>query len=1030
MKKWIAVIVTLMLLANAFAMTAYADGDFAARFQNPGAETSIKVRTWWPNANASEEEIRREVNDIAGAGFGCIELICIPQSWEIRGTGGVSQDSNAAAYGWGTEAWNEAVVIVLEEAEKCGILVDLTIGPRWPAAVPDLDPNSDIAYRKLAYSATIENGLTAGAEVQVELPQAPVFAEGAAVDEADFVALVAAKLAGDMETVYDATTGYTGVTTYSVTQTASIDETTLTVVDVADDGTSATFVPDSDGDYIFYAYWAVGVGQAAGSTNPVSYVVSHWNAEGTKELLDLWDETFAQYPTIAQHFATYGGNFFEDSLELTSADIPWCDEMAGYFAGNKGYDLTKYLPLLMGRLSTGGMSIHAEADITGVNAAGEEVVIPAEATYTSGQKVVATVNPDMAAEVFHDYQFNLSDMFNVNHIQQVQTWCADHNMNFRAQAQNTGGSGWNDALESQAYTGVAEGETLGMNSHPDAFRSLSGAANMGGNTHIVSVELGADRPAVYRMTWQRLVESVNRVVSNGANQMVLHGYPTRAQLNEFNKWPGWIPFDYSFFAEPWNEIQPSWDYMTNFTGYVSRLQTAMQYGAARVDFAVYRYGTVIGGSATDVQTLYREDPSVNPVADLGYSYNYISPGTFKLENGNVVDGVLNPEHAGYRALVIKDVTAMERSAAEEIKGYAEAGLPIILIGETPTKDYNYGKDDDAAVAEIFAGLLGMEGVVAIADENDLPAALEGLGIAPGAGYAANEISAVRRHGEEMDLYYLFNRSTTEDTSTTPSNESLTHDPTKAIDTTVTLTGEGLPYSLNPWTGEITAVSAYTDNGDGTVSMDITLLDSEVMLIALTSDAGLFEGLLTDAVSIETTGGAVPLDDGWTLSVESYQPGPAALAGEWDVPGSGYDGRDIDIVEMGPYTDVALAEWAEVSEELADISGRGLYTNTFTLEDGFTGAILDLGATFSNILEVTINGQTLPPVDQFNPILDLGGYVQQGENTLTVLIGTTLYKANVAAEGLASPDPWLAAYPDSYGLLGGVTVTPYVGTTAQ
>ena len=117
------------------------------------------------------------------------------------------------------------------------------------------------------------------------------------------------------------------------------------------DGTF-TFTAPSEGEWVFYAYWAVGTGQTSGDTVPTAYVVNHLNKSGTQAIIDYWENNLLT-DEMKEHYATYGGDLFEDSLELTAVDLPWCNEMAEYFQDNKGYNLIQYLPLLMGKLGTG-----------------------------------------------------------------------------------------------------------------------------------------------------------------------------------------------------------------------------------------------------------------------------------------------------------------------------------------------------------------------------------------------------------------------------------------------------------------------------------------------------------------------------------------------------------------------------------------------------------------------------------------------------------------------------------------------------
>ena len=58
---------------------------------------------------------------------------------------------------------------------------------------------------------------------------------------------------------------------------------------------------------------------------------------------------------------------------------------------------------------------------------------------------------------------------------------------------------------------------------------------------------------------------------------------------------------------------------------------------------------------------------------------------------------------------------------------------------------------------------------------------------------------------------------------------------KKVDTDVTLTGDGIPYMLDAWTGEITPIADYTVNGDGTITTHINLSGGESTWIAITND---------------------------------------------------------------------------------------------------------------------------------------------------------------------------------------------------
>ncbi|EEG30756.1 hypothetical protein CLOSTMETH_01612 [[Clostridium] methylpentosum DSM 5476] len=1016
-KRILATVTALIMMfsclptAGALPVSAEGTSSFAQNFADPDTKHSMKIRTWWPSADLSDEQIADEVRQIAEAGFGGMEIICIPQGYDTT-------QIDTEKYGWGTEGWNRAMVKVMEEAEKYNLQVDMTIGPRWPAGVPGLDVNGDYSSKKIV-TATSHLEIESTGSAVYPLPQQPV-----SDYDQQFVGLVVARTDGVLS-------DNGKVSEYALRSD------TLTVLDescIDWEGGTFTWAPEEQGEWTVFAFWSTATGQTSGTTSPTAYVIDHFSFDATNQLLNYWDDTLLE--EIVNHWAKYGGNMFEDSLELTSTDIPWSPVLEEYFQENYGYDILPYLPLLVSQCKTGNLS----------------------ETYT------AVDNDTINREVYNDFFYNLSDMYVENHIDVITEWCSKYGIQYRAQAQGTGDIEWVEPLDAQGHVDIVEGESLGMGASPDAFRSLAGAANMSG-TEIVSCEFGAEYGSLYQITWQWLTELANKCAMAGANQFYLHGFASQAQQTGSNKWPGWMPFDSPKFSETWNQSQPSWDYMDEaFVNYISRLQTFLQYGKGDADFAVYRYvrGLRTDGEGHPDGVLYMNEdktfPGENPVTNIGYSYNYISPSNFDLEGAVVRDGVLNPDGVGYRALVINDESTMELDAARQILSYAKQGLPIILIGGTPVADGTFRADDDAKLVALFEELKQLDNVYQISDENELPWALQQADVTPSVSYDNAYLVSQHRHDANADLYYLYNTTSSRDyynTFSGPTGGDY-HDDNATIATTVTLEGRGKPYSFDPWTGEITPILEYIDNGDGTLSIDVEIMDCEAKLIGITPEDSYFGSYNT--VPVQQTSGAgeviyagdgmmyrttqqgaysvnvngsevsgtvgsvaspVRLDNNWMLNVTSWQPGDLAQ----DTADPSYDAADTAKVPLPEIELETLTAWSNL-EALQGISGQGLYTTTFVLDGDFTGAYLDLGETYDNILEVTVNGIKMDPVDQFNHILDLGNAAVEGENTLTIRTGTTLCAAVRTSGGNTKATDYHPVYPTTYGLLGGISVVPY------
>ena len=979
-------VIGAMMTVSSGSIVMADDNTAVSTFADPDTTTSMKIRTWWPSADITDEQIADEVKQIADAGFGGIELIGITEGYD-------GDAIDAEKYGWSTENWNHAVEVLNQEADKYNLTVDLTIGPRWPAGVPGMDLSSDASSKK-AVTSVLHTNIESTEEGSYEIPAAPESETGST-----FITLVAARTDGTLvekteeeKKAAEEAAAESGPWAQVAADEYGIYSDSLQVIDAeAVDTENGTFkfTPSEAGEWTFFAFYSVATGQTSGDTSPTAYVIDHFSRAGTDAMLNYWEENMLSDAQKTQ-WQEKGGDLFEDSLELTSCDIPWSVDLESYFKENKGYDIDKYLPLLVSQLTTGDLA----------------------------EKYNVLDNDTISSEVYNDFFNNLSDMYINNHVKVVEEWCKNLNVKYRAQAQGTSDNGWVDSIEAASYLDVAEGETLGMAKSPDAFRSLAGAANMGG-TEKVSVELGAEFSALYQVTWQRLNELVNRSAMAGANQFVLHGFATDSQNTSANAWPGWMPFDEPRFSEAWGQRQPSWDYMSEFTDYVSRLQTALQYGSADVNFAVYRddLGIRTDEGYTD-GVLYLDEeslPGENAAVENGYTYNYISPGNFDLETATVEDGVLNKEYAGYKALVINNEKTMELSDAQKILEYAKDGLKIVLVGETPSTDGTYSAEDDQAVQDVFTELKGMDNVITVETEDKLPEALKEAGIQPSAQYDEKAMLAVQhRHSDDADLYYFYNYTGSYDYGT---NDQYYSDDASIV-RTVTVEGKGQPYKMNPWTGEITLISDYTDNGDGTLSMQLEVADGEAVVIGISEDTSLFGEAKAEKKT--TDGESVSLDDQeWTLTVTSYEPGENAQ----DKDAEGYDAADTAKKDLDSITLDGLKSWKEI-DGLSDISGQGFYTTTFTLEEGVNGAVLDLGDCYDNILEVTVNGEVISGIDQITHKVDLGSAAVAGENTLTIRTGTTLAAAVRKAGGNCSEEDSYSAYPTEYGLLGGVTVTGY------
>ena len=291
-----------------------------AGFANPPASVAPRFRWWWPNGQVDPAEIAREVDAVADAGCGGLEVS------DVHHSGLLNLD--VQHYGWASEQWLAGLDAALSQAVKRGISIDLTIGPSWPAAVPTITPDSPAASCELAHGVvTVAGGTTYSGPVP-----ASVLAPGSDVTQQTLFAVQAARTTGP---------AVKGVT--PLDQSSLVDLTSTVV-----NGQLTWTAPTSD-TWVLLSYWIRGSAQqpeAGPFTTPTSYVVDHFSAAGTRAITDFWEQRILN-TRIRRLLRQAGGAFFEDSLEIETQSTIWTPALPAEFARSAGYDLAPFLPIVV-----------------------------------------------------------------------------------------------------------------------------------------------------------------------------------------------------------------------------------------------------------------------------------------------------------------------------------------------------------------------------------------------------------------------------------------------------------------------------------------------------------------------------------------------------------------------------------------------------------------------------------------------------------------------------------------------------------
>jgi hypothetical protein len=763
-------------------------------------------------------------------------------------------------------------------------------------------------------------------------------------------------------------------------------------------------------------YRSTDPGHAGYTGSSPDFDVDALSTDGARLVMDAWDrkvftpEMQVVLDQITKQRGT--GSLFIDSYEF-STNLKWTADMAAEWQRRNGTSVARLLPALTG---AGASALKTPAfDFAG-----------------TGNRIRET------------YRQTYSDLHVERFLEPLQRWAEGHRLTMRVQPYN----GPIDSGRAASKLGIPEGEGLAFADAPGAYNVIAAGAHMSGQP-VVSTECCAGADKNYNSTAAGNVGSILKAFAGGVNQVVWHGLPYRDAPR--STWPGYHAWSAAANApdhqEAWGPRLPQWADYRGVNDALSRMQLVLRQGRPRYDVAVYHRDL-----GSDNQYGGLVTPSTGPdsrLAKAGFSYEFLSPSFLEdPEKAVFRDGALFPEQSGYRAVVIDAETVMPLSALRKLYYLAkDDGLPVVLSGRLPAQVPGDGSaDDDATVASLAGKLaaLGNDGahhVIRVPDADAIPDALRELGVQPAVQPAEGQPAPanVRRSTGGAELYYLLNTEK------------------EAVERTVTLRGAGMPFRLDPATGEITPIALYRSTADG-VTLRVRIGADDAALIALAPDgfagvraakssatettgddvvpdaaspsglavraskAGTVSTTLNDGTRVHTrvdaVGAPVRLDH-WRLDVQSWRPGPATTATEHvsDIAKVDLPGVDVDASADG-----TLPAWRTL-DGLADVSGIGTYTATVDLGAAWTGghrAYLRLGAA-TDTVAVRVNGRAVPVNQADRGRIDLGDRLRKGENTVEVRVASTLQNAVRVAPGNAA---YVGRDREDYGLLGPVQLVPY------
>lgn len=1028
-----SILVLTSLLCTALAIAPLGTNDQVnapipyGSFANPSIFVRPRFRYWVPDASVNLSGIAYDIAEAGRVGAGGIELLGYYFYGDLPGDARESVvPDDWTIYGWGTPAWKEVFGYALQAIKSEGLLMDFAIGPNQGAGVP-----APVDSEGLQWNLILANkSVPIGGNFSGALP-------GWGTGE-----LVAATTALVLSSVYtDATEPSLpndGITNRTQVTLASDSLQDVTSQVSASGEISLSFPSNATGlEYMLFAFYQEHTeyreqeppGQIISSVpqSPVtsyvqngSWVVDHFSLAGAQAVIDFWNTYLLDSDTAA--LLTEVGNYgWEDSQEFgTAVYITWTDQLPERFEANRGYSLSKYLPILF----------HSNNGFTGSQSATWYVTDESD----GGETHVA------------DYRATLLES-NMLYLGALVNWTNSLGVQFSAQV------GYNlpeDMPGIIPSVNAPECETLDFGSNIDSYRQFAGAANLAGK-RIVSSECGAVYGEAYQLLLPQLSWQVKRNVAASVNAQVFHGFPFSGYYPN-TTWPGFTTFKYEY-SEMHGPHQPAWDFYDEFMNWTARTNWIAQSGVPKRDVAFWL--KITDWTAHQIVTQYVS----TDLEAAGYSYDYVSPDNLALiPEAYVENGILAPERQGYKALVVRANSSLTVDGVTKLAEYAKGGLPILFAGGVPSYFISYNASGAAYVNATMEAIMSANyNNVHVVPEDGLAATLQSIGITPRASVVANSTWNTywrQDSATNTDYVYLYNDAVNDLIGTGQSSGN------------VTFEASGQPYIYDTWTGDITPQVTY-QNSNGTITIPVDLAGNQTIVFGFSRTspphpvqiehlpAGAWASASSSSSSVSVK---IPCDAAshdFTLkngSTYSFPPPeasytPASLTNwtliveTWNTTSNLYSFETQKTNSTWQLT--ALVPWNHISDSLVNVSGLGYYSTSFSWPPASNsrsiaphGAVLDLGA-IKHTAVATLNGHRLPPLDFNAARTDVGAYLRNGVNALDVVVSTPLGNGlrplwgELMTSGNSAPAPGTLTPPSvappavsEYGLVLPVWVRPY------
>jgi hypothetical protein len=626
------------------------------------------MRWWWFGPSVTRDELERELRTMKAGGIGGVE---VQTTYPLELDNAVSGFRN---YSFLSDEHIDALRFASEKARELGLRIDLTLGSGWPYGGPSV-PVTQAAGKLRVSAITVPQGAGSVAVPDIE------------GGEHFLAAFLVPSSQGKI-----------------VTENAER---------LSEPRRGRLWLPRFDGPHTVLFFIAGRTGQQVKrpAIGAEGFVLDHYDRGAIENYLrttgDRLIEAFGSYPPYA---------IFSDSLEVYGSD--WTTDFPKEFRTRRGYDLTPYLPALVGEGSS------------------------------------------LASEIRHDWGRTLSELANENYLMPLHDWAAQHGTRFRSQNYGTPPV----TLSSNALVDLPEGEGWQWKGF-SAVRWAASANHLYGKQITSSETWTWLHSPVFRATPLDMKAAADAYFLEGSNQLIGHGWPYSP---ESAGEPGWR----FYAAAVFNQHNPWWLVMPDVTTYLQRVSYVLRQGKPAIDVALLlptddawaQFTATFTGPASEpagssplgaaisvnqVEAVLLGKSVIRQILDSGFSVDFI--------DAEAIDKI----GISYPILVLPHLERLPLATYRKIEAYVRSGGRVIATGNLPqlAPGFKESRTDSPEVQQISQELFREPGAPGhfLEDEADLGQMLARV-MKPDVSLlpAAPDIGFVHRKLPSADIYFLAN----------------------------------------------------------------------------------------------------------------------------------------------------------------------------------------------------------------------------------------------------------------------------------